>query len=163
RGRRARRAGRARGAHPLAMSRRLTSARKRQTNGPAAAAILAAGIGCFAFGALTTVEHTIAPGRDALALNPAVGSHSGTVTVAVPWRGGGGRHGAGPRRPPRLAARLPAGSRDVGGPELLGRGDHRRWPPDPPIALGAGAGGERGTACTGERWSRSSCYCSPVP
>jgi hypothetical protein len=65
------------------MSRRLTSTRKRQTNGPAAAAILAAGIGCFAFGALTTVEHTIAPGRDVLTLNPAVGSHSGTITVAV--------------------------------------------------------------------------------
>ena len=57
--------------------------KERLANGPAAAAILAAGIGCFAFGLATTVEHTVGPGRQALTLYPAVGSHSGTTAVAV--------------------------------------------------------------------------------
>jgi len=57
--------------------------RKRLGNGPAAAAILAAGIGSFVFGLATTLEHTAATSRDALALNPAVGSHSGTVALSV--------------------------------------------------------------------------------
>jgi heme/copper-type cytochrome/quinol oxidase subunit 1 len=55
----------------------------RQPNGPAAAAILAAGIGCFVFGLLTIVEHTLVPGRRTLTLYPPVGSHSGTTAVAV--------------------------------------------------------------------------------
>lgn len=57
--------------------------RKQLDNGPAAAAILAAGIGSFVFGLATTLEHTAATGREVLALNPAVGSHSGTVALSV--------------------------------------------------------------------------------
>jgi hypothetical protein len=56
---------------------------KRVANGAAAAAILAAGIGCFVFGLLTTVEHTLSLSRDALTLYVPVGSHSGTTAVGL--------------------------------------------------------------------------------
>ena len=56
---------------------------KGLANGPAAAAILAAGIGCFVFGAITTLEHVAARGREALTFYAPVGSHSGTMAVAV--------------------------------------------------------------------------------
>ena len=57
--------------------------RKGLTNGPAAAAILAAGVACFVFGAVTTLEHLAVPGREALTLYAPVGSHSGTTAVGV--------------------------------------------------------------------------------
>src|SRR5712692_2707011 len=69
--------------HPLATPARRRSMKERLANGPAAAAILAAGIGCFALGLATTVEHTVVAGQQALTLYPAVGSHSGTTAVAV--------------------------------------------------------------------------------
>jgi hypothetical protein len=61
----------------------MATSRARQTNGPAAAAILAAAVACFVFGLLTVVEHTIDPGRQTLTFYAPVGSHSGTTAVAV--------------------------------------------------------------------------------
>src|SRR4051794_5042791 len=61
----------------------MAAVRARQTNGPAAAAILAAAVACFVFGLLTVVEHTIVPGRQSLTFYAPVGSHSGTTAVAV--------------------------------------------------------------------------------
>jgi hypothetical protein len=57
--------------------------RKRMPNGPAAAAILAAGTGCFVFGLLTVLEHTSVASSQMLTLYGPVGSHSGTTAVAV--------------------------------------------------------------------------------
>jgi hypothetical protein len=56
---------------------------KGLANGPAAATILAAGIGCLTFSAITTLEHVAARGREALTFYAPVGSHSGTMAVAV--------------------------------------------------------------------------------
>ena len=62
---------------------------QRVANGPAAAAILAAGIGCFAFGLLTVLEHTSVPTSQTLTLYVPVGSHSGTTAVGtLLWLGG---------------------------------------------------------------------------
>jgi hypothetical protein len=57
--------------------------RGRLANGSAAAAILAAGLSCFVFGLVTTLEHTLGAVRDALTLYRPVGSHSGTTALAV--------------------------------------------------------------------------------
>jgi hypothetical protein len=62
---------------------------QRVANGPAAAAILAAGIGCFVFGLLTVLEHTSVPTSQTLTLYVPVGSHSGTTAVGtLLWLGG---------------------------------------------------------------------------
>ena len=53
------------------------------TNGPAAAAILASGIGSFALGLFTTLAQAITPVRSALNLYDPAGPLSGKTTVAV--------------------------------------------------------------------------------
>ena len=52
-------------------------------NGPAAAAILAAGIGCFALGATVVLSEAIPPFKAALAINSRVGPLSGKTIVEV--------------------------------------------------------------------------------
>jgi len=62
---------------------------QRVANGPAAAAILVAGIGCFVFGLLTVLEHTSVATSQTLTLYVPVGSHSGTTAVGtLLWLGG---------------------------------------------------------------------------
>lgn len=53
------------------------------TNGPAAAAVLASGIGSLALGLFTTVAQAIAPVRNALNFYNPAGPLSGKTTVAV--------------------------------------------------------------------------------
>lgn len=52
-------------------------------NGPALAAILAAGIGAAALGALTTLAEAIPPLKDAIVIAKPVGPLSGKTTYAV--------------------------------------------------------------------------------
>lgn len=57
-----------------------------KANGPALAALLAAGIGCTVLGTLTTVAEANASFRSALALSSAVGPLSGkTIYAVVAW------------------------------------------------------------------------------
>ena len=58
---------------------------KKETlnNGPAAAAVLASGIGSFALGLFTTLAQALAPVRNALNLSDPVGPLSGKTTAAV--------------------------------------------------------------------------------
>ncbi len=60
-----------------------TRQQKDLTNGPAAAAILASGIGSLALGLSTTLAQAIAPVKEALSFYDPVGSLSGETTVAV--------------------------------------------------------------------------------
>jgi hypothetical protein len=53
------------------------------TNGPAAAAILASGIGSFALGLFTTLAQAVITLRNALNLSDPVGPLSGKTTAAV--------------------------------------------------------------------------------
>jgi hypothetical protein len=53
------------------------------TNGPAAAAILASGIGSFALGLFTTLTQAVPTLRNALNLSDPVGPLSGKTTAAV--------------------------------------------------------------------------------
>lgn len=53
------------------------------TNGPAAAAILASGIGSFALGLFTTLAQAVPTLRNALNLSDPVGPLSGKTTAAV--------------------------------------------------------------------------------
>ena len=57
--------------------------KKTLTNGPAAAAILASGIGSLALGVFTTLAQAIALVKDALNLYNPAGPLSGKTTVAV--------------------------------------------------------------------------------
>ena len=57
--------------------------RKPLTNGPAAAAILASGIGCLALGLLTTLAQAIPPAKEALKLYSPTGPMSGKTILAV--------------------------------------------------------------------------------
>jgi hypothetical protein len=52
-------------------------------NGPAAAAVLASGIGSFALGMSTTLAQAVGPIRNALNLSDPVGPLSGKTTVAI--------------------------------------------------------------------------------
>ena len=52
-------------------------------NGPAAAAILASGVGSFALGLLTTLAQALSNVRNALKLSDPVGPLSGKTTTAV--------------------------------------------------------------------------------
>jgi hypothetical protein len=61
----------------------VSSPQPLQTNGPAAATVLATGIGCFAFGMLTIAEHTVLLARRTFTFYGPVGSHSGTTVMAV--------------------------------------------------------------------------------
>ncbi len=56
---------------------------KPLTNGPAAAAILASGIGCLALGLLTTLVQAIPPAKEALNLYSPTGPMSGKTILAV--------------------------------------------------------------------------------
>ena len=58
---------------------------KKETlnNGPAAAAILASGIGSFALGLFTTLAQALTTARNALNLSDPVGPLSGKTTAAV--------------------------------------------------------------------------------
>ena len=60
-----------------------TRQQKDLTNGPAAAAILASGIGSLALGLSTTLAQAIAPVKEALNFYDPAGSLSGETTVAV--------------------------------------------------------------------------------
>ena len=59
------------------------SQQKALTNGPAAAAILATGVGSLALGLFTTLVQAMAPVREALNFYDPVGSLSGKTTLAV--------------------------------------------------------------------------------
>ncbi len=56
---------------------------KPLTNGPAAAAILASGIGCLALGLLTTVAQAFAPAKEALNFYSPTGPMSGKTILAT--------------------------------------------------------------------------------
>lgn len=56
---------------------------KSLTNGPAAAAVLASGIGSLALGLATTLAQAVGPIRNALNLYDPAGPLSGKTTVAV--------------------------------------------------------------------------------
>lgn len=59
---------------------------KPLTNGPAAAAILASGIGCLALGLLTTVAQAFAPVKGALNFYDPTGPMSGkTILATAVW------------------------------------------------------------------------------
>ncbi len=59
---------------------------KPLTNGPAAAAILAAGIGCLALGLLTTLVQALAPAREVLNFYSPTGPMSGkTILATAVW------------------------------------------------------------------------------
>ena len=59
---------------------------KPLTNGPAAAAILASGIGCLALGLLTTLAQALAPVREALNFYNPTGPMSGkTILATMVW------------------------------------------------------------------------------
>ncbi len=59
---------------------------KPLTNGPAAAAILASGIGCLALGLLTTLAQALAPVREALNFYGPTGPMSGkTILATAVW------------------------------------------------------------------------------
>ena len=59
---------------------------KPLTNGPAAAAILASGIGCLALGLLTTLAQTFAPAKEALNFYNPTGPMSGkTILATAVW------------------------------------------------------------------------------
>lgn len=61
----------------------MTASKETLTNGPAAAAILASGIGSLGLGLLTTLVQVIVPLKDALNLYNPAGPLSGKTTVAV--------------------------------------------------------------------------------
>ena len=59
---------------------------KPLTNGPAAAAILASGIGCLALGLFTTLVQALAPAREALNFYGPTGPMSGkTILATAVW------------------------------------------------------------------------------
>ena len=59
---------------------------KPLTNGPAAAAILASGIGCLALGLLTTLAQAIIPAKEALNFYSPTGPMSGkTILATAVW------------------------------------------------------------------------------
>lgn len=59
---------------------------KPLTNGPAAAAILASGIGCLTLGLLTTLVQALAPAREALNFYSPTGPMSGkTILATAVW------------------------------------------------------------------------------
>ena len=59
---------------------------KPPTNGPAAAAILASGMGCLALGLLTTLAQALAPAKDFLNFYSPTGPMSGkTILATAVW------------------------------------------------------------------------------